>query len=199
MGKEIPAIAPRHDRHHRRLSTGHPPSGPLPGPRRSLRLPSAPGATYTDNADLSLFAHWTAIPVTGVSLNKSTLALSIGGSETLTATVSPTDALNKTVAWTSSNSAVATVSSTGTVTPVNAGTCTITATTDDGNFKATCTVTDPSALTLTGDNEWTLAAMPAYDIEMSAEYYTDLLESNDGTWLASNNGQVADLWLGRTL
>ena len=142
---------------------------------------------------------YNAIAVTGVSLDQSKLALSIGGSEPLTATVSPTDALNKTVAWTSSNSAVATVSSTGTVTPVNAGTCTITATTDDGNFKATCTVTDPSALTKTGDNEWTLAAMPAYDIELSAEYYTDLLESNDGTWLASNNGQVADLWLGRTL
>ena len=160
-----------------------------------------PEATYTGDADVELYAHWTAIAVTGVSLNESTLALSIGGSETLTATVSPTDALNKTVEWTSSNSAVATVSTAGTVTAVNAGTCTVTATTEDGNFKATCTVTvtDPSALTKTGTNEWTLAAMPAYDIEMLAEYYTDLLESNDGSWLASNNGQVADLWLGRTL
>ena len=143
----------------------------------------------------------TPIAVTGVSLNKTSTSIALGGSETLTATVEPSDAANKTVAWTTSNSAVATVGSTGTVTAVNTGTCTVTATTDDGNFKATCTVTvtDPSALTLTGDNEWTLAAMPAYDIELSAEYYTDLLESNDGTWLASNNGQVADLWLGRTL
>ena len=159
------------------------------------------GQSFTITANTTLTAQWTAIAVTGVSLNKSTLALSIGGSETLTATVSPTDALNKTVEWTSSNSAVATVSTAGTVTAVNAGTCTVTATTEDGNFKATCTVTvtDPSALTKTGTNEWTLAAMPAYDIEMLAEYYTDLLESNDGSWLASNNGQVADLWLGRTL
>ena len=82
----------------------------------------------------------SAISVTGVTLNKSTLSIQVGGSETLTATVAPKDASNKKVTWKSSNEAVATVAN-GKVTGVKAGEATITVTTDDGGKTATCKVT----------------------------------------------------------
>lgn len=59
----------------------------------------------------------------------------------MTATVTPNNATNKSVTWSSSNASVATVSSSGVVTAASKGTAVITVTTTDGNYKATCTVT----------------------------------------------------------
>ena len=81
------------------------------------------------------------VSVTGVTLNKATITLLVGGSETLTATVAPKDAANKKVAWKSSDAAVATVDANGKVTGVKAGEATITVTTEDGGKTATCKVT----------------------------------------------------------
>jgi formylglycine-generating enzyme required for sulfatase activity len=81
------------------------------------------------------------VPVSGVSLNKDTLRLALGETETLTATVSPADADNKKVTWRFGDSAVATVSPNGVVTPVKIGTTTITVTTADGGYTAQCAVT----------------------------------------------------------
>lgn len=75
-----------------------------------------------------------------ISVDQTTLTLTAGGvTGTITATVLPADATNKTVTWTSSNEAVATVAG-GVVTPLTAGTTTITATTVDGSKTATCKV-----------------------------------------------------------
>ena len=82
--------------------------------------------------------------VTGVSLNKSTTSLTVGNSETLIATVSPTDATNKNVTWSSNNSSVAIVSN-GTITAIATGSATITATTVDGSKTASCSVTVTAA------------------------------------------------------
>ncbi|WP_186375393.1 immunoglobulin-like domain-containing protein [Paenibacillus xylanexedens] len=76
------------------------------------------------------------IAVKGVSLNNSTLRLSVGDSETLAATISPANATNKRVTWTSSDSSVANVDSGGIVTAVSEGTATITVQTKDGDFTA---------------------------------------------------------------
>ncbi len=76
---------------------------------------------------------------TGVTLSQSTLSLETGGSTALTATVSPSNATNKTVTWTTSASHVATVTN-GTVKALSAGTATITAKTVNGKT-ATCLVT----------------------------------------------------------
>ena len=81
------------------------------------------------------------VNVTGVTLNKATLTLIEGASETLTATVAPADATNQKVTWKSSNAAVATVDAAGKVTAVKAGEATITVTTEDGGKTATCKVT----------------------------------------------------------
>lgn len=85
--------------------------------------------------------------VTGVSLNKNTLTLETGKSETLSATVNPTDATNKNVTWSSNNTSVATVNSSGAVSALAAGNATITVTTVDGSFTANCAVTvQPASL-----------------------------------------------------
>ena len=81
------------------------------------------------------------ISVTGVSLDESSITLDVGGSKTLTATVAPDNAANKKVRWTSDKETAATVSEDGVVTAVAGGTAVITATTHDGLFTATCTVT----------------------------------------------------------
>ena len=82
------------------------------------------------------------IAVTGVTLagcNPDT-PLTIGQTRQLTATVLPENATNRVVAWSSSNSNIATVNNYGFVTAVTAGTATITATTADGGKIATCVV-----------------------------------------------------------
>lgn len=81
------------------------------------------------------------VPVTSISLNKTELTLKIGESETLVATVSPSNASNKSVSWKSENTNVATVNQSGKVTAVEEGTAKITVTTKDGSKKATCVVT----------------------------------------------------------
>jgi len=78
--------------------------------------------------------------VTGVTLNKTSLSLTVNATETLTAAVEPSNAANKNVTWSSSNTSVATVNS-GLVTAVALGSATITVTTADGNKTATCYVT----------------------------------------------------------
>ena len=83
----------------------------------------------------------TVIAVTGVSLDKSTANIQIGGSTTLTATVLPADASNKALTWSSSNTSVVTVGN-GVVMGIAAGTATITvASVADPTKTATCTVT----------------------------------------------------------
>ena len=83
--------------------------------------------------------------VTDVELDQSELALSLGDSYTLQATVHPTGADNKAITWSSSDESVATVED-GTVKAMGAGTATITVRTEDGGHTATCvvTVTDPT-------------------------------------------------------
>ncbi len=80
------------------------------------------------------------IAVTSVALNMSTGSVFVGDSLQLTATINPSFASNKTVTWSSSNNAVATVDATGNVTGVSEGTATITVTTNNGKT-ATCLVT----------------------------------------------------------
>ena len=87
------------------------------------------------------------IAVSGVSINQTSINLAVGGSETLTATISPAEATNKSVSWSSSNMGVASVDYSGKVTGVMAGSATITVTTADGSKTATCSVTvSPVAL-----------------------------------------------------
>lgn len=81
------------------------------------------------------------ISVTGVTLDKTTATVAVDKTITLNATIKPSDATTKSVTWSTDNSSIATVSTSGVVTGKKAGTATITAKTDDGNYRATCKVT----------------------------------------------------------
>ena len=80
------------------------------------------------------------VPVTGIALNKVTASIGTSESLTLTPIFSPETATNKNVTWSSSDKTVATVEN-GIVTPLKKGTTTITVTTEDGGFSASCLVT----------------------------------------------------------
>ena len=79
--------------------------------------------------------------VTDVTLSEKALAITAPKTATLTATVAPADATDRSVTWSTSDPAVATVSAAGVVTPVGSGEAVITVKTKDGGLKATCTVT----------------------------------------------------------
>ena len=102
------------------------------------------------------------VPVTGISLDYSDISIFKNDPFTLTATVYPSNATNKTVKWSSADTSVATVSSSGAVTGVSAGTTVITATTADGNYSASC------------------------DVEVIGDTYTITYDLNGGTWSRSN-------------
>jgi uncharacterized protein YjdB len=82
----------------------------------------------------------SSVAVTGVSLDTSTLNLIVGTTSNLTAAIAPTNATNQNVTWSSSNSNIASVSG-GVITANEAGNATITVTSVDGGFTATCEVT----------------------------------------------------------
>jgi uncharacterized protein YjdB len=85
------------------------------------------------------------IHVTGVTLNKTTLALRTGDMETLQAVVAPANADNRSVQWSSSNTSVAEVTVNGLVFAKANGKTTITVSTNDGDFKASCVLTVDNA------------------------------------------------------
>ena len=93
------------------------------------------------------------VAVSGVTLNKTSLNLVAGDSENLVPTISPSNATNKNVKWTSSNTNVATVDTTGKVTAVSAGSATITVKTIDGNKIAKCNVTVKNPILINDINE----------------------------------------------
>ena len=81
------------------------------------------------------------VHVTGITLTPTNGDIAVGEQLQLTATVLPASATDKSVTWTSSNDAVATVDGTGKATGISAGSVVITATSNDGNKKATCQLT----------------------------------------------------------
>ncbi len=112
--------------------------------------------TKSDTATITVTEK--AVKVTSVTLNKYELNLSVGGEETLVATVKPEDATNKNVTWESDKTNIATVDDKGKVTAVAAGNAVITVVTeDDPEVKNTCNVTVSEAtgkiatFTVTGD------------------------------------------------
>ncbi len=105
--------------------------------------------TYSQSEIDAMFAEvWAAIEggsvaVTGVSLNKSTSSISVNGTDTLVATIAPSNATNKTVIWSKTGNDIS-ISGDGLnciVTGVNAGSGTVTVTTQDGSYTASCAIT----------------------------------------------------------
>ena len=145
------------------------------------------------------------ISVTGVTLDQSALPISVGGSAELKANVTPENATNKTVTWSSDNTAVATVDASGKVTAVAPGTATITVTTADGGKTANCTVTvtqpvndvtlDKTTMDLFVGNGGTLTAKVQPD--NASNKTVDWTTSNAGVATVDANGKVTAVGAGK--
>jgi uncharacterized protein YjdB len=134
----------------------------------------------------------TALDVTSVALNKTALALHVTDTETLTAIITPDDATNPAVTWSSDKEAVATVVD-GVVTAIAAGTATITVTSTDGGKTATCTVTVWYQYDKTG---WTATASESEPSNGSQPGY--VIDDQDATgWFSiyTGGGQALPNWI----
>ena len=113
-------------------------------------------ATSTDGSNKTGICNVTVagqtVSVTGVSVNPTSLNLSVGASYRLAATVVPSNATNKSVTWSVRDDDIATVSGEGVVTGVSAGTTVVTVRTVDGNYTATCLVTVNNVGSLSAEN-----------------------------------------------
>ncbi|WP_194765832.1 chondroitinase-B domain-containing protein [Tamlana sp. I1] len=122
-------------------------SGPAAGKGSSIYSPHtnsmvgvSVGASFIDAEGGESTENPVDIDVTGVSFSVSSASLTVGDTQTLSATVSPSNATNKNVSFSTNNASVATVNSSGNVTAVSAGSATITVTTSDGGFTDTVAV-----------------------------------------------------------
>ena len=124
------------------------------------------------------------VAVTGVSVTPTSATLKINGKVQLKATVVPSDADDKSVTWTSSNKAVATVSDNGHVVGISAGTAVITVTTTDGSFtaQAEITVTNEEE-TVFGCDEYsyTFTAQMSSSAQLGDLYWTLTMENGNST------------------
>ncbi|MEI6736857.1 MAG: sialate O-acetylesterase [Pseudomonadota bacterium] len=115
-------------------------STPTPTVAPVTPTPTIAPATPTPTPTPTATPTQSPIPVTGLSIGKTSATIKVPLTLQLTAVVSPANAANKAVKWTSSNTKVATVSSTGKVTAKGPGTATITVKTVSGAFAKTCKV-----------------------------------------------------------
>ena len=130
--------------------------------------------------------------VTKVELNKTSLTLDVGNSDTLIAAITPDNATDKSVTWESSAPGVATVDTSGKVTAVAPGTATNTATTEDGSKTATCVVTVTAAtVPVTGVTLSQTQASLYYNrtpntLTLTATVAPDNATNQAVTWTSSN-------------
>ena len=142
---------------------------------------------FTASCDVTVGT--TEVAVTGVSLNKSSLSLVVGSSETLVATVLPAEATNKAVTWSSSTPTVAEVDDNGKVTAKKAGSATITVTTKDGGHTASCDVTvTTAAVAVTGISvvPATLTLTEGESETLTATVLPSNATNKDVTWSSSS-------------
>lgn len=138
---------------------------------------------------------FNTVKPTGITLNKTSASITNGSTLQLTATITPSDAKDKTVTWTSSNASVASVSSSGKVTAKAVGTATITATAKGNTaVKATCKIT------VTGKvceftTSWLETNIPCsnasaslVDIQYNNHYQTVAASSPGSGWTKSGSG-----------
>lgn len=146
-----------------------------------------------------------SISVNGVILSRTELSLSLGDSACLMASVSPTNASNTALTWSSDDDSVVSVTQSGQVTAVGVGTAAITVTTGDGGFTASCAVTvsprgqeeySLNALTISGQDGGSLSAIPQGEFQATVSL-TKLAENGDVTVLLAaydENGQFVQLF-----
>ena len=168
---------------------------------RTMTFRAGRTTTPTDSKQTVSFS--VVIAVTGISLSRSSLTLSPSNGYTLTRYITPSDATNQSVTWTSSNTGVATVSSSGYVYAVGAGSATITATTHNG-LKAYCYVTvsrpTPSSISLSSSSVTTATnyslTLTATVLPSTADKSVTWTSSNTSVATVSSSGYVKTVGMG---
>ena len=133
------------------------------------------------------------IRVASISLSKSTLELTVGDQASLDATISPDNATNKKIRWSSSKESVATVTPDGIVEAVSAGTAFITATSDDSGVNAKCEITvKEKVISVTGIalNKTSLSLSEGEEFTLEATVTPDNATNKDVTWTSDNEAVV---------
>ena len=126
--------------------------------------------------------------ITSIVLSESSFNLNAGSTYQLTATITPTDALIPTLAWTSSDENVATVSADGLVTAIAIGTCTITASsTDGGSATASCTLTVTQLVTSITLSQTSLVLELEDFKKLTATVQPENALNKRVTWTSSND------------
>ena len=126
------------------------------------------------------------VPVTGVTLNRNTLELAVGGNATLIHTIIPSNATNQNVEWISTNSSIATVNQNGVVTAVWPGTTFIYVSTDDGYFYARAEVTVITPVTGVTVNRNALTLTVGSDADLWATVAPFYATNQEVRWENSN-------------
>lgn len=124
------------------------------------------------------------VPVSSVSLSQSSVTIVKGETFRLTATVYPSNATDKSVTWSTSNSAVATVDASGVVTAVDGGTCSIVA--KAGEKEARCSVTVTVPVSSVSLNKTNVALIKGETTTLVATVYPDNATDKRVTWRSSN-------------
>lgn len=141
---------------------------------------STASRTYTDK-----------VSVTGVSVDLDEVTLREGQQTYITATVSPSNASDKAITWSSSNTAVATVASatatSATITAKKGGSTTITCTTSDGNYKATCKITVTTSVTGISLSPTTLTLEQGKTSSLTATIAPSGATNKNVHWYTSNS------------
>ena len=146
-------------------------------------------ATTTDGTDLTASCHVTVVQrVEGITLNETSLTLTLPETAQLYAQITPSNATNQTLTWTSSNSAIARVDNNGLVTSVAQGTATIRATTTDGShLTASCVVTVRKQLVTSITLSETNVVMNIGETsQLSAEIAPENASNKTVTWRSGN-------------
>lgn len=126
----------------------------------------------------------------GISLNKSTLNILINSTDTLIATLNPTNATNKEIIWTSSDNSIATVDSNGKITAKKLGTTIITATSN--GYSSTCTIKVVDVVALKGItiSKTNLTIKEKASSKLTINYSPSNATNKKITWKSSNTNVV---------
>ena len=141
------------------------------------------------NAKCEITVKEKVISVTGIALNKTSLSLTEGEEFTLEATVTPDNATNKEISWTSDNESVATVSAEGIVKAIKAGTANITATSEDSGVNAKCEITvNEKVISVTGIalNKTSLSLTEGEEFTLESTVTPDNATNKEVTWTSDN-------------
>jgi|GEM_PF-1810409 len=134
-------------------------------------VPSGSQLDYGSTVVVTISSGSKTVPVTGVSLNSTSLSLKKNSSATLYASVTPSNATNTSVSWNSSDRSVAEVNSSGIVTARGEGSAVITVTTGSGNYQASCNVTVTPNTAWSGWSKWSETYPEGHgDIETQTQY-----------------------------